>query len=384
MLYLFLSTLAIILSYCAYSSRDKQKSVAYVRWSFAVVFFIYGFEYFNTVDYAVMMYKFNLVNYNIQIPIMFGDKIEPLTTLLMKLCKPIGNVGYYVITALFEIVVLYKIAKGLLPLKYLWLFFVLLLINFDNVIVLMTAKRQVLSLFVTWLGLYIILENSIKHSFKIGAAVIISAILIHTAAVFALLMIPIVKYNYVPGKKLRWVLFGLFFVQFVIDISSYSEFIYIYILGINDKFASYAYDLSGESSVTAVYFLYYLTIYSAVLFNLDKLNQKELVWAKFVILYFLLFNMLPYSAGRSLMYYKLGQLFVIPIIISKIQNYKIKTLVCTFSVLISLRLCYNTFSSSDVSSIGNGFKEFNTIFEAPSLQIDNPSLERDKFKDLRN
>lgn len=383
MLYLFLAVIAIALSYFAYQENDTHNKVLFIRGAFLIVFFIYGFEYFNTVDYAVMLQKFNYVNYGVRIDSIYGEQVEPLTALLMRLCKPIGNIGYYILVAAVEIYVLYKIALRYVPLKYLWLFFVLLLINFNNVIPLMTAKRQVLSLFIVWAGVYIILENKVKHSFAIGVALIICAALFHSAAVFALFMIPIIRFDFTVNRRIQIILFLLFFVQFVIDISSFSQSIYTYVLGFSEKFAHYANDLKGEKNVTLVYFLYYLTIYSAILFNIDKFNGKERVWAKFVILYYLVFNLLPYSAGRSLMYYNMSQLFVIPILVSKINNIDIRRFLCIFAVIISLRLCYNTFSASDSSGIGNGFREFNTILEAPSLQIDNPISERKRFDDLR-
>lgn len=383
MLYLFLTFLVLVLCYLAYTSPYKQHCLLFVRLAFLIVFFIYGFEYFNTVDYGVMLSKFNYVNYNISISSRFGEEIEPFVALLMKICKPIGNIGFYVVVALFEVVVLYKIVAKYVPLKYLWLFFVLLLINFDNVILIMTTKRQILSLFIVWSGVYILLDDKIRHKYLMGISLFIGAIFIHTAAIFALLMLPIIKYNFRPSKKLRLLLFFLFFVQFVIDVSAYSESLYTYIFGINEKFASYAHDLQGEKNITITYFLYYLTIYTSILLTFDKLNSKELVWAKFVIVYYLLFNLLPYSAGRSLMYFNLCQLFVIPFVISKLNNDKIKKFVCTFVILISIRLCYNTYTTTDPSGIGNGFKEFNTIFEAPSLQIDKPNQERSKIKDLR-
>lgn len=387
MLYLILSVTAIVLSYIASIENNKQCAVL-TRYAFAIVFFIYGFEYYNTVDYDVMLRKFNYVNYGTLMHSMYGDEVEPLTRILMKLCKPIGNIGYYIIVALFEIIVLYKMAIKYVPKQYLWLFFILLLINFDNVILLMTVKRQVLSLFVVWLGVYYLLNEEKRHNNKIGTILIISACFIHTASIFALLMLPIIRYNYLPSKLTRIILFMMFFVQFFVNISIYTDFLYNYIFGINEKFASYANDLQGELGVTTVYFIYYLFTFSIILFNLDKLNKAELVLAKFVLLYYLIFNLLPYSAGRSLIYFKLCQLFVIPIVVYKIKNFrimylKVKHIYVTLVVLISLRLCTNVYFSDNSTNIGNGFKKFNTIFEAPSLQIDNPSFEKSKFKDLR-
>lgn len=387
MLYLILSVTAIVLSYIASIENNKRCAIL-TRYAFAIVFFIYGFEYYNTVDYDVMLRKFNYVNYGTLMHSMYGDEVEPLTRILMKLCKPIGNIGYYIIVAFFEIIVLYKMAIKYVPKQYLWLFFILLLINFDNVILLMTVKRQVLSLFVVWLGVYYLLNVEKRNNTRIGTLLIISACFIHTASIFALLILPIVRYNYLPSRQTRITLFIIFFAQFFVNISTYTDFLYNYIFGINEKFASYANDLQGDIDITPAYFIYYLSTFYIILFNLDKLNKTELALAKFVILYYLIFNLLPNSAGRSLMYFNLFQLFVIPIIVSKINDFRIMNLKVKYTyialvVIISLRLCTNVYISDDPTNIGNGFKKFNTIFEAPSLQIDDPSFEKNKFKDLR-
>lgn len=59
MLYLILGSVTFLFSIISSFSGTKEKYVKYLNLTFLMLFFIWGFEYYNTVDYKVMLLKYN-------------------------------------------------------------------------------------------------------------------------------------------------------------------------------------------------------------------------------------------------------------------------------------------------------------------------------------
>lgn len=379
MLYIVFSFIAIVCSFLAASSRENtSKYIAYLRISFCIVFFLWGFEYYNTVDFAGMLEKFNYVNYGVSTGTMFEEDIEPVVRILFVLCKPLGNLSYYIFTALFEIYVFYKLAIYVIPRKYIWLFFVLLLINFDNVVLIMTLKRQILAVSVSFLAMYLLVKN-VSHKYVYALILIFISFNIHRAAFINILLIPFFLLEKRITYKSMLVLFILFVLQYVINFASYSDMLFNLVGSTSEKYAHYANQMNDEITLTPIYIFYNFVLFSMFLFHYNRCNGKETLIVKCSIFYLLINNYLSTDLARLLLLFQLSLMFSIPCIISHIKFFYIRNFVLLFSIAVSLRLFYNAYTDPNKASMTYGFKEFNTILEAPSLQIDNPYQERIKY-----
>ena len=377
MLYLFIAAVVLVISFYA-STQNKSKYLISLKVCYCLVFFVWGFEYFNTVDYNVMLEKYNLVNYNIFSGAMFEDDIEPVSKILLILTKPIGNIGYYVVAALFEVLCFYFMTKNLIQRKFIWIFFILLLINFDNVICMMTLKRQFLSTCVSFLALYILVNNK-KNNQIYAFLLLLIAFNIHRSAFFNFLIFPLYHFKYRPFLKGIYFMIPLFFIQYFVNISTFSVFLFDAISINSDKYAHYANQLEVAVNFTPVYILYRFMLYVIFLFSLSRVSNKELPLIYCSLFYLLTYNFLSNDIGRMLLLYNLSIIFTVPIILNYFKNFKIRALVISYVVLVSFRLLYNGYTDSNPFSMTYGYKEFNTIFEASSLQIDNPIGEKSKF-----
>ena len=85
-----------------------------------------------------------------------------------------------------------------------------------------------------------------------------------------------------------------------------------------------------------------------------------------------------------LLYFNVCNIFAIPIVLTKIQKLKFRMFVMVYVGLVAFRLCFNAITNPDKTSMSYGFREFNTIFEAPSIQIDQVKTEHDKYLPYRN
>ncbi|MBR3073399.1 EpsG family protein [Fibrobacter sp.] len=381
MLYTFLAIIAFYLAYkvgCLEKQNDRD---LYYKLTFFVIFFIYGFEFYNTVDYSVMLSKFNWVNNTEKSIFEFGEVVEPLCAFLLKLCQPIGGIGYYLVTAAFEIFVMYKLCKKSFDERFLWLFVFILLINFSYVITFMTLKRQFLSVSFVMLGVYLSSLESFKdkrffskESFYIFLC-FVAAFMIHKASVGALFLLPIVFLKQPLTKKMSVFLLFLFLLQYLINLSDYADSIFYFLSDRTEKFAHYAQQLESGRSKTFVYIFYETVVFLTLLYYGNKESGIRLVLIKASLLYFVTVNYFQKDMGRIVLYYQYCTIFAIVISIENLLiegKIKFAKMLMLMVVLISCRLYYNAYFVNDKHSMSYGFKNFETIFEAPSLWIDNP------------
>ena len=382
MFYTFLAIVAIFLAYNAgYLEKQNNRDLCY-KLTFFVIFFIYGFEFYNTVDYSVMLNKFNLVNRTDKSIFEFGESVEPFCAFLLKICQPIGGIGYYLVTAAFEIFVMYKICRKSIDERFLWLFTFILLINFDYVIVFMTVKRQFLSVAFVMLGVYLSSLESYENKrifFKKNFYVFlcfVAAFMVHKASVGALFLLPIVFFKQPLTKKISAFLLFLFLLQYLVDLSKYADSIFYFLSDRTDKFAHYAQQLESGRSKTFVYVFYETVVFLILLYYGNKESGIRLVLIKASLFYFVMANYFQKDVGRILLYYHYCTIFAIVISVENLfaeGKVRFAKMFLIMAVLISCRLYYNAFFVSDKHSMSYGFKNFKTIIEAPSLWIENPN-----------
>lgn len=388
MLYLLLGFIATIFSILASQSTSDLRYKQFLSLTLCVIFIIWGFEYFNTVDYRVMLAKYN------QVVFKEGWKAEDIEfgcKILFYLCSPFGNLFYYLLVAAFEVFVLSLFANKFIPRRYFWLFIVIALFNFEYTVVIMTLKRQMLATFTSLLILYVLSEK--EHEWPIIKQIIVSLVIcfiafsFHKASIVSVLFVPIwfvSKYNFH-----RWIILGivlLYFFQYVFDISAYSEIMFNIIASQDEKYAHYALQIEdGGRETTMIHIIIEFCSFIMMLFSLKYCSRKEKAIILSGIVYLLLINFFVQDSGRILLPFRVCQLISIPIAVSKIGNYykMLPKIVCVVFIILSVKSTYQVYTNPDKGSMTEGFKTFNLIFEAPSLQIDNPQLESHKYLPYR-
>lgn len=393
MLYLLLGLIALIFSIISSQSKSRIKQIKYLNLTLFILFILWGFEYYNTVDYRVMLEKFNQVvygkiNYEINGDITY---IEPLCKLLFYICSPFGNLTYYILVALFEIFVIKIIVIKYIPQKYFWLLMVLILFQFEYTIVLMTLKRQIFAIFVSLLMIYVFNEKYLVWPLK--KVLIVSLLLcfiaynIHKSVIISILFIPLcflAKYH-LP-KRLRIIIIFLYMFQYFFDLSAYSDIFFNLIESQDEKYAYYALQISeGGRDTSIIHIIIEFITLSLIIFSLNLCNRKERVFFYAAILYLLSINFFVMDSGRILLPFRICQLFAIPIMISKIESFNknLSKIIVAVFVIISIKSTYQIYTDTNKASMTEGFKSFNLIFEAPSLQIDNPKSESKKYLPYR-
>ena len=393
MLYLFLGIITLVFSINCSQSKIEIKYRKYLNLTIFMLFFIWGFEYYNTVDYKVMLSKFNQVvydDYNYEID---GSKtyIEPGCKVLFYLCSPFGNLTYYILVALFEVLIIRVFVRKYVPQKYFWLFIVLVLFQFEYTTVLMTLKRQMLAIFVSLLSIYILNEKenvwTRKKLLIVSSCLCLLACCFHKSAVATFLFIPIwyiAKFDF--SKRLVIVLICFYFFQYTFDLSAYSTLFFNLIESQDEKFAHYALQIEeGGRDTTFIHIVTEFITFLLMVLSLNKCNKKERMFLLAGIFYSLFINFFVKDSGRILLPFRICQLFAIPIMISKIVSIhrELPKLICTMFVIISVKSTYQVYTNPDRTSMTEGFKSFNLIFEAPSMQIDNPISESKKYLPYR-
>lgn len=393
MLYLLLGFIAFVFSAISSQSRIKTEQMKYLNLTLFVLFFIWGFEYYNTVDYRVMLEKFNQIvygkiNYETSGSVTY---VEPLCRLLFYICSPFGNLTYYILVALFEVLVIKIIVIKYVPQKYFWLLMVLILFQFEYTIVLMTLKRQIFAVFVSLLMIYVLNEKYLVWPFK--KVFIVSLLLcfiaynIHKSVIVSILFIPLwLLTKYQLSKRMKFIIICLYAFQYFFDLSAYSNIFFNLIESRDEKYAHYALQIAeGGRETSIVHIIIEFITFFLMIFTLNLCNRKEKVFYYAAILYSLLVNFFIMDSGRILLPFRICQLFAIPIMISKLEGfnkYLSKIIVAVF-IIISIKSTYQVYTDIDKSSMTEGFKSFNLIFEAPSLQIDNPKSESKKYLPYR-
>lgn len=391
MLYILLALISLFFSVLASKSSSKEHYNKYLCISLIFLFVIWGFEYYNTVDYSVMLNKFNQVIYNIKEYTNTGDivYIEPGCKLLFYLCSPFGNLSYYVLVAFFEILILRYIIVKYIPNKFLWVLVMLILFQFEYVTVIMTLKRQMLAIFVSLLVICLLNEKEYKWNNKklyiSSLLLVILAFSFHKSVLISILFIPIwIIAKYRISKILIILLIGIYFVQYTFNLGNYASLFFDLIQSQDDKYAHYALQIEdGGRQTSHTHILIEFILYFMTLMVVNSCNKKERVFLISGMIYYILVNFFIMDSGRILLPFYMCQLISIPIILSKIVNYKLRLSLMLMFAVISIKSTYQVYTNIEKSSMTEGFKSFNLIFEAPSFQIDNPNAEKRKYLPYR-
>ena len=74
-----------------------------------LLFIPWGFQYQLTQDWDVYVIRWMHVNFNERIELDGGEdrKLEALYVLILKACKPLSFYGFLILSAIFELYILY-------------------------------------------------------------------------------------------------------------------------------------------------------------------------------------------------------------------------------------------------------------------------------------
>ena len=155
MFYIILISI-ITLSYISY--KYKTKECFWIIWF--LIYFLFAFEYDTSNDYMGYLSRYYIAigknDSNFVLNFALKEKMEPIYKFLMQISKPIGFFGFCLFLSFFNVFILWKWIKILIPLRYLWLFFIIFICNPNYCLLLINSKRQALAICFILLGVYIL------------------------------------------------------------------------------------------------------------------------------------------------------------------------------------------------------------------------------------
>lgn len=371
-MFYFILFCIVLFSYEGY--RMKQP---HLLWLTAILLYsLFALEYDTTNDYMGYLSRFYVAigedNSMFVNNMSVKEKIEPFYKFLMQISAPLGFFGFCLLLSFFNVSVLWKWIKELIPLKYLWLFFLIFICNPNYCLLLINSKRQALAICVILLGAYILTKRnnssrSIIQKIKslpslIFLLTIILAGNIHFSAYAGILYYPIIlfKPNHL-NKPVIYTLLILFWITFYIhiDITSFASSL----LEEQEKYIQYLQEIKSNNTMTLIYTAFDFIALALVLHYYDIFKSNEKIFAIAFTLSIISSHFLTDTIGRIMLPFTITIPFVLTYTLRYIKNYRVKIFFLVYLLGITMRWFYNAMAT------GEGYYEkwnhMKTIFEAP-------------------
>ena len=267
---------------------------------------------------------------------------------------------------------MWKWIKTLIPLKYLWLFFIVFICNPNYCLLLINSKRQALAICFILLGTYILtkyvntnkplIQQLKSYPSLICLAFIIIAGNIHFSAYLGILYYFIILFYPTNFKKYAtYCIIAFFFLTFYANIKDVSFIGFL--LGDNEKYTHYIQEITSNNSMTLIYHVLDCILLLLILHFYKLFNKYEKIFSIASIISLICSHILINTAGRIMLPYAISIPFVSVFILKYIKNNGFKTIYLLYLLAITMRWFYNTMA------IGNGYYDnwnhMKTIFEAP-------------------
>ena len=371
MFYIILISI-ITLSYISY--KYKVKECLWLIWF--LIYFLFAFEYDTSNDYRGYLSRYYIAigksNSNFVLNFALKEKMEAIYKFLMQISEPIGFFGFCLVLSFFNVSVLWKWIKTLIPLKYLWLFFIVFICNPNYCLLLINSKRQALAICFILLGAYILIKyiNTNKpftqqlksYPSLICLASIIIAGNIHFSAYLGILYYFIILFYPTNLKKYAtYCIIAFFFLTFYVNIKDVSFIGFL--LEDNEKYTHYIQEIITNNSMTLIYHVLDCILLLLILHFYKLFNKYEKIFSIASIIALICSHILINTASRMMLPYAISIPFVSIFILKYIKNNVFKTIYLLYLLAITMRWFYNTMA------IGNRYYDnwnhMKTIFEAP-------------------
>lgn len=356
--------------------------------SMLLLFIPWGFQYQLTQDWDVYVIRWMHVNFNERIELDGGEdrKLEALYVLILKACKPLSFYGFLILSAIFELYILYIFIKKYVSPDYYWVVIFILMMKVEFGLLLIDTNRQSLSVFFLMLGMYIILNTQFPKSdylkpfllYIIGFTIILLSPRIHGTAALSFLIIPFYIYAKHVKNANRFILFVifnfLFVLRYYVDAKQYQFGISLFMDSINiegvDFFERYLDGLDNSVDKSSYNVIIEASIMNLSIYYYNKLPTAHRIFALMWFTSFVLDGFLIGSLGRIRMYFYIYFLFLIP----KLMEYTYESFSEKNAVVRSIwALVLVYFLLSFIKQMTNDtegyfyyrWSNFTTIFSAP-------------------
>lgn len=348
-------------------SPNRYKSKAIVI-SMLLMFIPFGLSFEMTNDWTGYYSRFYGEN--------TGElQLESFYVFLMRICRPLGMIGFNMVCAAFNLSVYYLFIRKVVPKTYAWIFFAVFMLRIMLGFTLIDTNRQTLAISFVLLGVYVqlFLKDFFKNKRLLYYAIIIlcflAAVNIHTSA-FVTLPIIVLPYMCEKVKEWQlWVLFVLFLLTFVIDFRSLtSTFLTALSLFAGDNFdyfSQYSGELSLRSMSVPEQSIYGILLFLFIYFyKFFKKEEKVLLICSMLFITFQGYVM--FTLARTITYYRIFipislPFFFYTIILKRLIN----KYVAWGIIALVVAYCLYDFQKGIVTDYYNRWLDLKTVFDAP-------------------
>ncbi len=364
MIYSLIITITAILLVLYRISRYRQEF--YIDAIFFVFWIAFSIEYYTTVDYVVYSNGFESLE----------DQAnwEPLYKLLVTIFQPFGFQTLVSVTAAFELATLCFMMKKLCPRNFLWFSIILMLLNFDFM-VMMNVKRQFLAMCVVLWSVWFFNFSTRKHHRLIALGLFVVALLTHTSSFIAVFLYPLCLIKHRIGKWGSVVMIVLYFITMTLSLMGFMRIVSVALSLLSrssytDYYGAYVdYQLEGdqfEFVKTTAALILSLFGFCILLYCCNKVTRKQYPLLLAPIVASLCGNFLTGDLWRLMLYYSMFSYFAYPIVLSYLWKRKAEIVVYAYiglSLLYWGRICVRTLNGKDLNNVNYKYRNFYTIFD---------------------
>lgn len=344
--------------------KYKNKAML-VAW--ALLFFVWAFQYRMTADWFVYVNRWNGAINNVMTE---TRAIEPVYKAIMQFCKPIGFFGYLILCALFSVYVLKMYVDKYLPPTIKWMFFLTFSIGLNYSLEFINTNRQTIAIMFVMLAVYTLSNqyvlNKKKKYWIISCGLVIAAFFTHKSAIVS---VPIMFFPFFVTKevnsKFLYVFLGINLFSFFVDFSALSSIVGTYMEADSsmEGFAQYSTEIDERSKSFIEQGIYSITLF-LLIYNFEKFEKNEKLLILFSMVYLALQGYAMYTMLRVLSYYRIFFAFAIPLLYLRCndgkKSYKwiANSFLIVYAAYMVFRLSVDIYGPNYV-----GYDPFKTIFD---------------------
>lgn len=361
---------------------SKNKSMGLLG-SMLVLFIVWGLQYEVANDWPGNLERWETITRFLSKDIVdnYGKKLEGVYVYLVKLFQEFGFFGWLILSAIFELSIIYILAKRYVPRQYYWLLVFILMLRVNYGFLFINSNRQSLAVFTTVIASLILCKDnlkffSVKFKYKeiiLAIILLVVAMNIHTSAIVAFGLIPI----YLIAKNIKdiklWIiiLFNLIFIsRFFLNSSALQDTVLMYMdmYGIQDSYDSYISLMDSRIiKFSIIEQIIYLMIMNTALFMYNDFAMPSRFFALSTILSILLNGYLYGNLGRICQYYYIYLIVLVPIIVTTLPKTKYEIIKKYRKPIYTIVIMYVIYSFiRDIQhEYYNNWLNFRTILSAP-------------------
>lgn len=320
---------------------SKNKSLGLFS-SILILFVPWGLQYEVANDWPGNLERWQIITQYISKDIVdySGRELEGVYVYFVKLFKDFGFFGWLMLSAVFELSIIYILTKRYVPKQYYWLVIFILMLRINYGLLFINSNRQSLAVFTTAIASLILCKDDIKFKFlKLKHVNIILAVIIlmiamdiHSSAIVAFGLIPI----YVIAKNIKYiklwmiVVFNFVFIsRFFFNANALQDTILMYmdIYGIQDAYDSYINLMDSKYiKFSMIEQIIYLLIMNVSLFMYKEFTVPIRYFTLCTIFSIILSGFIYGNLGRICQYYYIYMIVIVPAIVTILPKMRYKVI----------------------------------------------------------